>query len=233
MISKACRSLAAVLIAVFCIAGPLALRSAGAANPAYACQDRTAKLGFSTGRPVCTKGGKVTDAKASVSTPDPVAAANSKNAVASLQLQQDAALHKLISADALFIAVLIIVGLVLLSAFLQFIGVGAFARKRAKLADVIARAPNVDAANANIADQMISPESARMIVQTSQTGLALVGVALLFFFGYLTFIYAGSFAPQVRPEPMTSPAADKPAATIAPKPGANTKSAPGGGHTAK
>jgi len=199
-------------MAAFCIAGPLALRPAGAANPAYACPDPAAKLALSKGKPVCVRGKTVTDAIAAPATPDPVADARGAYTVAALKTAGDAAQHKLQSADVLFYAVLAIVGIALVCALILFVGVARFTLNRAKLADTMARAPDVHVENAAIIDQMVSPESARMIVQTSQTGFALVVAALLFFFSYLTFIYGASFsAPPSQAVAGNAPAGHVPA----------------------
>jgi len=193
-----------ILTTAFALAGPISLRATAAANPVYACDERGAKLDVRAGRPVCVNGSTTTDATEVGAT-------------------TEAARQKLLSAQILFYFVLGTVLLVLLCALLQFRGVGEFARRRAKLADVIANAPTVAVANAEIADRMVSPESARMIVQTSQTGLALVVVVLLFFFGYLTTMFAASFAAPDRPVATAAPAATvhaKPTPKPTPKPAA-------------
>ncbi|HEX3464200.1 MAG TPA: hypothetical protein VHS78_09170 [Candidatus Elarobacter sp.] len=101
-------------------------------------------------------------------------AARSQYAVGMLELRRDAAQRKLDAAVLLLFAVLAVVTAVLL------IGIKSYPPAR-------------NAAQDDIPDQFISPESSRMIVQRSQTILALVIAALLFFFAYLRFVYPSSF----------------------------------------
>ncbi|MBV8368356.1 MAG: hypothetical protein JO036_05405 [Candidatus Eremiobacteraeota bacterium] len=142
-------------------------------------------------------------------TADPLAAARTEYTTTMLKLRADAAQQRTNSAFWLFIAVLTSAGIVLAGALLQFNGVSTFTKSRAKLADAVTGWLSVPAVNADLRDQLLSPESARMIVQTSWSGLALVVTALLFFSVYMRFVYAASFEPPFQnpiPGPTTGPA---------------------------